>query len=301
MIFKKISLKYIGLITAIIIFLLSSGVVAVKYQVWDLKSPNLKQAATGADPVPSGPIVPAEQLIKLPDNTCPDGYDGRYFTLKGQKIDADDNQTDWINKNCKDVSRENAAKPQEEVKETVTSEQPSKDPILMSPYENDSEIGDVWVYCKTLGNGCPRSDVHTGLDFITNKNLAAIRSVVTGMVTKVELYENSYPNPNNPTYQVNVEMKYDSVYSVGYSFEPMTHNKADAEYQLSLMKIKPGVTVQQSWRIGNLLLKGENSHIHLDLYKNGEPICPEKYFSETALKTVMQGIQKKYPGRKMCY
>lgn len=331
---KNNILKYTVLITTIVILLISSGFIAARYQVWDLKN----YMASIPEPTPSGPIIPVEQLIKIPIGTCPDAYNGRYFTLNGQAIDSEQKQTDWINANCKNIQRENIKNSEELAVLSPNTCPDGRDgnfftlkgkkidlygqelqwvndncsvgganlekvgqPIVMTPFEIDSEIGDIWVYCKTLANGCPRSDVHTGLDFITNKNLAAIRSVVTGIVTKVELYKNSYPDPNNPTYQVNVEISYDSTYGVAYHFEPMTHNKTDAEYQMSLMKIKPGVKVQQSWRIGNLLMKGENAHIHLDFYKDGEPICPEKYFSETALGVIMPLIQKNYPGRKMCY
>jgi murein DD-endopeptidase MepM/ murein hydrolase activator NlpD len=138
---------------------------------------------------------------------------------------------------------------------------------------------------------------HDGIDFFTAGKLSPFQAVSSGTIEEFRLWQNT----DSSNWQVNVRIKYNSVYSVGYAFEPFSTVQSDGQIQLANMYVSLGQTIAQGTIIGNLYHAAGGAHVHFGFYKNNEPICPEPYFTPEARDSILYLIHKDHPDWDMCY
>lgn len=118
-----------------------------------------------------------------------------------------------------------------------------------------------------------------------------------GIVERINLFLNQ----GNSYWQVNIIIRYDSMYSVEYAFEPFSSDETDGEIQLANIVVTEGQTVLQGDIIGYLYKIGDGAHVHFGMHKNGEFACPEPYFMQKARDSILNILHQIWPYAKMCY
>jgi hypothetical protein len=146
-------------------------------------------------------------------------------------------------------------------------------------------------------SSAPWGFAHYGIDFFPNGNLRPFQAVSAGVVERVD----KFLNVGNSYWQVNVQIRLNSTYSVGYAFEPMSSDEADGDTQLAKVFVTVGQKVMQGDIIGKLYTVGAGTHVDFGFYKNGVPICPEPYFTSDARSSILTLLHKTYPNANMCY
>jgi hypothetical protein len=181
---------------------------------------------------------------------------------------------------------------------------------LLTPYvnENDMEsINEAFSIdeCAPWGFGD-----HLGIDLFPTGTIGnpgeykSFQSACSGTVISISPYYNPVGGPNGiGQYQVNLEIEYDSTYSVTYAFETWSDIPADGDAQLSniLSHIAVNDIIPQGHIIGELCKAGDAAHIHFGLRENGMDICPEPYFTPSARISILNVLHKIYPHARMCY
>jgi hypothetical protein len=172
----------------------------------------------------------------------------------------------------------------------------SEPPVMITPYQNISEMS-VINEAYSESSSCPWGFIHQGIDFFPVSDLATFRAVSNGTIERIDRFYNT----GNGYWQVNLDLRINSVYRVGYAFEPMSSNSADADTQMSNILVTQGQTVTQGQALGRLLVRGGGTHVHFGLYKGNNPICPESYFTEDARNSILLILHRTYPGANICY
>jgi len=181
---------------------------------------------------------------------------------------------------------------------------------LITPYvnENDMEsINEAFSIdeCAPWGFGN-----HLGIDLFPKGAIGnpaeykSFQSVCPGTVTSISPYYNPVGGPNGiGQHQVNVEIEYDSTYSVIYAFETWSDIQADGDAQLSniFSHIVLNDIIPQGHIIGELVKAGDAAHIHFGLRENGMDVCPDPYFTPSARISILNVLHKIYPHARMCY
>jgi hypothetical protein len=175
-------------------------------------------------------------------------------------------------------------------------ERADEDFMLITPFVAMSDMGPVMEAFSTNG-GCPWGFEHRGIDFFSAAALAPFRAVCPGEIKEVNLWAND----KTGNWQVNVSLEYNSTFSVGYAFEPLTNQSADGQTQRDNISVSIGQEVQQGDLIGNLFFGANGTHVHFGVRKNNDDICPEPYFIQAARDSIMQLIHLQWPGADMCY
>lgn len=152
---------------------------------------------------------------------------------------------------------------------------PSGDISMITPYVEASDM---------TSNVYKFTSQHSGVDFYPTGDLKPFRAVASGQVEFVQCFQ-SNPSDN---YQVNVSIKYNSVYSVCYGFEPFSQHQADGTAQLNEIRVRKGQIVKAGEVIGRLCVIGDYAHVDFGLGKNGKRICPYEYFTEEARKSILE-------------
>jgi len=180
---------------------------------------------------------------------------------------------------------------------------------LITPYidENDMEsINEAFSVdeCAPWGFG------HLGIDFFPAGAIGnpgeykSFQAVCPGTVTSISPYYNPVGGPNGfGQHQVNVEIEYDSTYSVIYAFETWSDIQTDGYAQISNIQSHIALNdfIPQGHIIGELVKAGNAAHIHFGLRENGMDICPEPYFTPGARISILNVLHKIYPHARMCY
>lgn len=167
----------------------------------------------------------------------------------------------------------------------LTAEQPaeSPSPSFVLPYISKDEI----VSVPRMWN--PPN--YIGIDF-KGKNDTRFVAVCNGEITEVRKYLMSSGYGANITRAVTVNLQINSTTSIQYVFEPNTANESIADLQLQKIVVKTGDKIKTGDIIGKLYAYGSFPHLHLVVYKNGEPINPFPYFTEEAQKEIMELYSK---------
>jgi hypothetical protein len=161
---------------------------------------------------------------------------------------------------------------------------------LITPYVNETDMS--WAGPFSSSDNCPWGFEHRGFDFFTTGDLKPFQAACSGVVDMVDLLGNpgSY-------WQVNVNIRFNSIYSVHYAFEPVATNQSDGQIQLDNILVSVGQTVSQGDIIGYLyIVDAQYAHVDWALYKNGVAICPEPYFTPEARDSILRVIRKESPG-----
>jgi hypothetical protein len=193
---------------------------------------------------------------------------------------------------------------------TLTDASAGASPSLITPYvdENDMEsINEAFSVdeCAPWGFGD-----HLGIDLFPTgvigdpNEYKSFQSVCSGTVVSISPYYNPAGGPNGiGQHQVNVEIEYDSTYSVIYAFETWSDIQADGDAQLSniFSHIELNDIIPQGHIIGELFKAGDAAHIHFGLRENGMDVCPEPYFTPGARISILNVLHKIHPHARMCY
>jgi hypothetical protein len=168
-----------------------------------------------------------------------------------------------------------------------------EDISMITPYINETDVR--WVGSFSSSDNCPWGFAHRGIDIFATGNLKPFQAVCSGVVTSIGLWQ---PVED---WQVSVNIRFNSIYWVGYAFEPFSSNQSDGQTQLDNILVSEGQTVSQGDIIGYLYIVGEYAHVDFALYKKGYAICPEPYFTQEATDSILRLIHKEQPGWDMCY
>jgi len=170
-----------------------------------------------------------------------------------------------------------------------------EDISMITPYVNETDV--MWVDPFSSSNDCPLGFEHSGVDFFPTGNLKPFQAVCSGRVDSVELW-----NHRGSNWQVKVNIRFNSVYSVHYGFEPFGDNQSDGQTQFDNILVSEGETVSQGDIIGYLYTAPDpqNAHVDFGLVKHGDRICPEPYFTPEARDSILRLLHEVHPGWDMC-
>ena len=167
---------------------------------------------------------------------------------------------------------------------------------MITPFLTTSDIASInEAFSSSVEH--PWGFEHNGIDFFIGDKFKPFQAVASGTIQEFRLWQNT----DSSNWQVNVSIKYNSVYSVGYAFEPFSPVQSDGQIQLDNMSISKGQTITQGTIIGNLYRAADGAHVHFGLYKNNEAICPEPYFIPAARDSILYLIHKDHPDWNICY
>ncbi len=163
---------------------------------------------------------------------------------------------------------------------------------MITPYVNESDIRSIGLFFY---------DSHRGIDFQVTGNLIPFQAVFSGVVENIKLIQLE----STLNWQVELEIRYNSTYSVLYAFEPMTSVQADGEIQLTNILVSVEQAVSQGDIIGYLYAPNLGAHVHFGLFKyvtgGGDPlVCPEPYFTQEARDSILNLIHREYPDTSIC-
>ncbi len=169
-------------------------------------------------------------------------------------------------------------------------------PVLTTPYQNHSEMDVInEAYSETAA--CPWGFVHKGIDFFPNVDLATYQAACAGTIERLEKFHNSAGG----TWQVNLSLRINSMYRLGYAFEPFSATEAHADTQMANMAVSLGQAVSQGQALGRLLVRGGGAHVHFGLYRSDVDACPEGYFTIEARDSILSILHRTFPGAALCY
>ncbi len=173
---------------------------------------------------------------------------------------------------------------------------PSADISMTTPYVTTSDIVSINEAFSSSADA-PWGFAHNGIDFFPDGSLKPFQTASSGIVEEVKLWQNSISS----NWQVNVRVKFNSIYSFEYAFEPFSMVQSNGQIQLNNISVSVGQTLPEASIIGNLYTVGSGAHVHFSLIKNGVGICPEPYFTTAARDSILNLIHKDHPTWNMCY
>ncbi len=169
-------------------------------------------------------------------------------------------------------------------------------PTLLTPYQNYSEM-DVINEAYSETTACPWGFVHKGIDFFPVGDLAVFQAASAGTIERLEKLHNT----GSGTWQVNLDLRINSMYRLGYAFEPFCTLEAHADTQMANLSVSVGQTVSQGQALGRLLVRGGGAHVHFGLYRSNIDACPESYFTPGARDSILSILHRTFPGAFLCY
>jgi murein DD-endopeptidase MepM/ murein hydrolase activator NlpD len=173
---------------------------------------------------------------------------------------------------------------------------PEEEISMITPFKDISDMSAVNDGFSSTAEA-PWGFVHNGIDFFPDGNLKPFQAVSSGRVEDVKLWQND----KTLNWQVNIRIKYNNTFSVEYAFEPMSQNESDGQTQLENIYVTSGQNLSQGEIIGKLFVVADAAHVHFGLYKDGNAICPEPYFTPEAREAILTLLHNVFPGANMCY
>ncbi len=197
----------------------------------------------------------------------------------------------FCNSHKKNPIQENPSPEEEE-----TAEPDTASPLLLVPYKYQSEMASINEAYSESPN-CPWRFKHQGIDFFPKQDLALFQAVTSGEITYVERFYNEH----SKKWQVNLELRINSVYVARYAFEPGATLPSQADTQMAHIFVQKGERVSPGQELGRLLVRAEGAHVDFGFFKNQVPICPEPYFTQEARDSILVILHRRYPGASICY
>lgn len=166
---------------------------------------------------------------------------------------------------------------------------------LVVPYEsiqNLESLGPFSVSAQT-----PFGVYHNGMDFLSQQTMP-FHAIADGTVKKIEVLA-LQPTGN---YDVNIEVKINSVYWYNMGFEIVSTKQADLNAQLNAIDVVVGQKIEAGQLVGTLLPKGEGAHVHVSVKTHKKDICFFPLFPKTVQKEMFPKLRIP-PGvtRQACY
>ncbi len=178
--------------------------------------------------------------------------------------------------------------------------------FMTTPYVSESDIYQINDGYSNTTN-CPWGFAHYGIDLRPQSNGVPFQAVCDGHITDITFCRSDGPTGN---WDVAVELRRDSSFSVIYNFEPMSMDLADGIAQFTNIAVHLLQEVSQGDIIGYLQKPDEWSHVHLGLWHNSfrnhdalrvESICPGPFLMPEAKASMLNLLHVKYPGANLCY
>jgi hypothetical protein len=166
---------------------------------------------------------------------------------------------------------------------------------MPTPYVNEGDMASI-NEAFSIDSCAPWGFGHGGIDFFPNGNLKPFRAVADGTIEDITKLHNVPVDK----WQVNLNLRIDATYWVGYAFEPMS-DEADADLQLTHIVVSEGQPVSQGDILGYLLTAGPGAHVHFSIYEVWDAICPEPYFTDTARNSILTVLGWTWPYARICY
>lgn len=160
---------------------------------------------------------------------------------------------------------------------------------LVTPYVHDSDMKYIRSGFSSDKNSSPWGYVHDGFDMYPKEDLKPFQAVCSGRAQLVHTFDE----------QVTVMLACNSTYTVEYDFETQSPDTGDE--QLANITVVEGQAVLQGDIIGYLYAQNESAHVHVTLYKNWIPSCPEVYFSQEAGNSMLKLLHVTFPNADLCY
>ena len=177
---------------------------------------------------------------------------------------------------------------------------PPGDITMITPYVDEGDASAITGGFSTTTE-CPWGRLHDGIDIAPINNQMPFQAVADGIVFGID----KFLNEGNGYWQVNVRIRYNSVFNVEYAFEPMSSLEAHGDQQLALIKkfIYVGKEVLRGEIIGELLSSLSNdAHVHFALRNYDGSICPEAYFTSDARESILKLLHVWWPtADRICY
>ena len=177
---------------------------------------------------------------------------------------------------------------------------PPGDITMITPYVDAGAVSAITGGFSTTTD-CPWERIHDGIDIAPVNNLMPFQAVADGRVFGIEKFLNEI----NGYWQVNVRVRYNSVFNVEYAFEPMSPLEAHGNQQLALIEkfIHVGKEVIRGEILGELLSsQSDAAHVHFSLRNYDESICPEPYFTSDAQESILNLLHVWWPtADRICY
>ena len=131
-------------------------------------------------------------------------------------------------------------------------------------------------------------------------DLVEYRSISSGVVAELKIMHDTTRTDTRP--QVNIVVLYNPTTKVVYTFEPYSHNVADAERQLTLMSVKEGDTLTAGQPLGKLIKTAPQSHVHIHVMKNEKEFCFEPLFDASDKADMLtKALNPLNQPKKLCY
>lgn len=143
----------------------------------------------------------------------------------------------------------------------------------------------------------PWGFAHNGIDFMTAHDRETVLASAHGTITHVDLFR--FPPRNN--WQVNISLRVNERYTIGYAIEPMRSDDATGAAQQALIIVKEGQMVAAGDVLGELIGGENGAHIHWGINDNtiNQAICPAPFLSTTQQAELLARIPSQ-PDR-LCY
>ena len=165
--------------------------------------------------------------------------------------------------------------------------------FLILPFEGLADMGPIHESYSETTN-CPWGFEHSGIDFFPTADLKAFVAVASGTVSLVQLFQDG-------NWVVDVSVVHDGNYLSGYSFEPMSSSVLHGSNQLANIVVTASQAVAQGEIIGYLYAPSNGAHVHYQFMTTGGPTCPEPYFDDTAVTSILYLLDMQWPDAAMCY
>ena len=147
-------------------------------------------------------------------------------------------------------------------------------PSLEFPFENSDEIIRLRSY-NLIEEGGAYEDHHRGIDLEISVNGTKVISPCVGTVGLIT----STVNKNKGHIMISVNIRINHAWSIMLVFEPYSNSTEFHEYQMSLLKVKFGQKISIGDEVGLLLIGGEFPHIHYQVNRYFNDVCPYNYSS----------------------
>ena len=162
--------------------------------------------------------------------------------------------------------------------------------VLVTPYADEADMREINDFFNAQYDDMEWGRIHDGLDIDPDGNLRPYQSVCAGRVRKIYEFVD----------QVTLIIDCDETYSVDYNFG--TQAPDTGQIQLANILVSEGQLVAQGEVIGYLYSAAnpDRAHVHLTLYQDAVPVCPEPYFTPAAHESVLRLIAAVHTDVVMC-
>lgn len=166
---------------------------------------------------------------------------------------------------------------------------------LIYPVRDIAQIRIMEAYSTDAS--APWGFAHNGIDFMTDRDREPVLASADGTITRVDVKQ--FPPLNN--WQINISLRVNNRYTIGYAFEPMTSDDTVGQAQQTLISVKIGQSVRAGDVLGELIGGVNGAHIHwgiTDATIDGV-ICPAPFLTDSQQRELLSRIPAN-PDR-LCY